>query len=64
MHPVDEILNADERKMADAISRRMNTAPGRRLELWADALYEGGIDTFHKVLKWLETGRNLVDGGC
>jgi hypothetical protein len=62
MHPVDEVIAADEDRMRQAIAQRLDALPTRRAEIWADALYQGGHDTLDKALRWLRTARELTGG--
>ena len=62
MHPVDEVLAADEEKMHVAISGRLDAMKTRKAEIWADALYQGGDDTLRKALAWLDVARSIYRG--
>ncbi|CEP67366.1 Uroporphyrinogen decarboxylase (URO-D) [Moorella glycerini] len=59
MHPVNDVLIAPQEIMAEKIKAILEAAPGRKLEIWADALYEGDHDTLEKVLLWLQTARKV-----
>ncbi len=62
MHPVNEVLGADEATMRGAIGSRLDAMKTRRAEIWADALYQGGRDTLEKSLVWLKTARSVCRG--
>jgi hypothetical protein len=62
MHPISEILGADEARMRAALRSRLEAVPGRRMEIWADALYQGSADTLAKANEWLRIARSLCSG--
>lgn len=59
VHPTNDVLIATSEGIAAKIKTIIQAAPGRKLEIWADALYEGDYDTLARVRLWLETARQV-----
>lgn len=60
MHSIDDVLDADEARMASSIASILSAiGKERRVEVWADAIYRGGLDSIDKVQAWLRAARGF-----
>ncbi len=60
LHPANDVLMASEEKMRDVLQKIISKAKGRKVEIWADALYEGSWDTLEKVKQLVRIFREVV----
>ena len=60
LNPLTDVMMADEEKMRNSISKIIRQSRGRKIEIWADALYEGGWNTVNQVKKLVKVFRELV----
>jgi hypothetical protein len=63
LHPINEVQMASEETMRNTIKNIIQKAKDRKVEIWADALYDGGKDTLEKTIQLVrifreETGQN------
>ncbi len=60
LHPVNDVSAASEEWMRENLKKIINESKGRKIEIWADALYEGSWNTVGKVKKLIEIFRELT----
>lgn len=60
LHPINDVMNADEQTMRKKLEDIIKTAEGRTLHIWADALYEGSWDTVKKVKQVVRLFREIT----
>lgn len=60
LDPVKEVMMADEEKMQHTISNIIEQSKDRKIEIWADALYEGGWNTVNQIKKLVKVFRKTA----
>lgn len=60
LHPVKDIAEADEEWMRKNLTTIIEESRGRNVEIWADALYDGGWDTVRKVKTLVKIFREIT----
>lgn len=49
LHPTDDIIYGDEQHIRRLVKSIIEESKGRKVEIWADAIYEGGQATVNKI---------------
>lgn len=64
LHPVNDLLYATPEQMEAKAQEILAETQGRNLQIWADALYEGGEKTLSQAKQWLDISRRVYSEFC